>query len=323
MKRVIPAISDETYRSIVSEYNAGSSLCAIGRKWGFKDYEIKKWIKQGHAGPCKKFVHLTNEMVDEIILMYQSGQSKMAIGRAMSVDEGAILYHFKKRGILSRPSNFRARTIPEKECPVCGVIFRRRKQRCSRRCYFSVPKTAEVIAKISAAHTGKKKLSIRGSGHPNFGWKYASIPGYLENFSKGIKNRKKTYARVSKAEKEIARFMLDSGIEFDPQYRHIGISYQFDFYIPSLKLIIEYQGDYWHANPTRYKPGSYINVKGSKRVIVESIWEKDRKKKDVAESLGYAMAWIWESDFKNLGMSAVTKAMESRREAFDIGDRRP
>ena len=44
----------------------------------------------------------------------------------------------------------------------------------------------------------------------------------------------------------------------------------FDIFIPKYNLLIEYNGDYWHANPTKYK-ADYFNHKKNK--TAQEIWD--------------------------------------------------
>lgn len=59
--------------------------------------------------------------------------------------------------------------------------------------------------------------------------------------------------------------------------------------------ILEVQGDMWHANPLFYKPGDIIMGK----LPVEAIWEKDRKKRELALSNGFSLYEIWEHEIRS------------------------
>jgi G:T-mismatch repair DNA endonuclease (very short patch repair protein) len=68
-----------------------------------------------------------------------------------------------------------------------------------------------------------------------------------------------------------------------------------DIFIPSLNLIIEYNGDYWHCNPKKYKP-DYFNQK--KQKTAKELWEYDKNKIDLIRGKGYNLEIVWESDLK-------------------------
>jgi very-short-patch-repair endonuclease len=61
----------------------------------------------------------------------------------------------------------------------------------------------------------------------------------------------------------------------------------YDFCILDKKIIIEFQGDYWHKNPQTYE----YNLKNL------SVWLKDEFKKEIAEDNGFKVFYIWESEY--------------------------
>jgi len=130
----------------------------------------------------------------------------------------------------------------------------------------------------------------------------------IEQYKNGLVKFKQY--RISKAEKEIADFLKENKIEFVPQYQIQGISYIYDFYIPKLNLIIEYQGDYWHANPMKYNSGSLIKIKNVGETLVDDIWKKDKKKFDLAVEKGYVVNYIWESDYKKSNLELVKQLIK-------------
>ena len=89
------------------------------------------------------------------------------------------------------------------------------------------------------------------------------------------------------------------------QYHIKGFRYYYDFYIPSLNAIIEFNGDYWHANPEKYSSGSYLKIQRVGDVLVDDIWERNKRKKEVAESNGYNFFVIWEKEYKEHGIEKL------------------
>lgn len=60
-------------------------------------------------------------------------------------------------------------------------------------------------------------------------------------------------------------------------------------------MLIEFNGDYWHCNPIKYK-SNYFNVKLN--MTAEQIWKRDADKKLLAIENGYDFLTIWESDYR-------------------------
>jgi hypothetical protein len=64
-------------------------------------------------------------------------------------------------------------------------------------------------------------------------------------------------------------------------------------------ILIEVNGDYWHANPEKYKPTDTFQFP-KLTLTAKQIWNLDIYKKEIAESQGYELIYIWESEFKNI-----------------------
>ena len=71
-----------------------------------------------------------------------------------------------------------------------------------------------------------------------------------------------------------------------------------DFIIDDIKLAIEFNGDYWHANPKFYKASDIIKRPGGKTVKVSDIWNWDAFRKEFLEFNGYKLITIWEDDYR-------------------------
>jgi G:T-mismatch repair DNA endonuclease (very short patch repair protein) len=85
------------------------------------------------------------------------------------------------------------------------------------------------------------------------------------------------------------------GIEFyTHQYKGIKHDYQTDIFIPSLNLVIECDGDYWHANPLKFTNPSNRQLK---QIDKDKIRTKELKEK------GYNVLRLWECDIKQLNLN--------------------
>jgi very-short-patch-repair endonuclease len=70
-----------------------------------------------------------------------------------------------------------------------------------------------------------------------------------------------------------------------------------DFYLPDFNVIVEIDGDFWHANPKNFVSSDVI---GPKKMKAQEIWDRDLIKKNVLEDAGYKVIRYWASDLKNL-----------------------
>ena len=67
--------------------------------------------------------------------------------------------------------------------------------------------------------------------------------------------------------------------------------------------IIEFNGDYWHANPEDYSPDdvmhygkSHANKLGGD--TAKDVWAYDRKRIEMLEGMGYKVKVVWEKDYR-------------------------
>lgn len=96
-------------------------------------------------------------------------------------------------------------------------------------------------------------------------------------------------------------------IRFEYILKMFGVSYtwqkwinhrSYDFKLDNTNIIIEIQGNYWHANPSLYKEDSLISYPNNIKKYAVDVWKDDCIKKEIAESYGYKVYYLWE-DFIN------------------------
>lgn len=87
-------------------------------------------------------------------------------------------------------------------------------------------------------------------------------------------------------------------------------SYKYDFCIESKKIIIEFNGNLYHANPKIYKKDDIISIR-YKKCSAEEIWEYDYQKNKFAEDAGYKVIVVWESDYKENKEKVINELIEA------------
>ena len=100
----------------------------------------------------------------------------------------------------------------------------------------------------------------------------------------------------SKTEKEL-RGILESILGNVVQKRtlHIGDKWYYPDIILGGKFIVEYYGNFWHANPRIYNETDMVH---HNRQAID-IWDHDNSRKEILENNGYYYYIIWEDDYKN------------------------
>jgi G:T-mismatch repair DNA endonuclease (very short patch repair protein) len=171
--------------------------------------------------------------------------------------------------------------------------------------FFGKTHTKESIKKMSKSKTGQY---IGDKNHmKQEKYRQMSRDIMRSNWDNGILDRKviseqmKQTQRsgkiksgiISKREKEIVKEIKQLGYKLIHSYRvDTKIC---DVYIPSLNLIIEYFGDYWHCNPKKYESDFFNKKKGK---FAWELWDYDKKKLELIKSYGYNLEVVWEGDLK-------------------------
>lgn len=74
--------------------------------------------------------------------------------------------------------------------------------------------------------------------------------------------------------------------------------FKYDFTIPELKIIVEFNGDSWHGNPKIYSKNDKPHPIDKEITAIE-LWKYDEIKKQAAESRGFKLIYVWEDDYIN------------------------
>jgi very-short-patch-repair endonuclease len=122
--------------------------------------------------------------------------------------------------------------------------------------------------------------------------------------------RKPQVCKINKIETKISNALMEVGLPF--QFSYFIKRRQFDFKIAN-NIIIEVQGDYWHANPKFYKEDDIINYPGGK-CKAKDVWSKDAVKKEIAERYGYEVFYVWEDEIKHLNEKDIVLLIKEKIE---------
>ena len=74
--------------------------------------------------------------------------------------------------------------------------------------------------------------------------------------------------------------------------------------------IIEFFGNYWHANPKFYSNFEKKIRRGTKNYSVESIWKIDEYRLNFFKKNGYEVLVIWEEDYRKDKKTTIKKCIE-------------
>lgn len=109
----------------------------------------------------------------------------------------------------------------------------------------------------------------------------------------------------SSIEQKVKELLIDKGINFSHQYyvtnnktEDTRKNFVYDFLIVDKNIIIEVNGDYFHANPIFYKEEDTLPHPGGS-ISAKDIWERDKRKIDFIENMGYKTVVLWEYEINH------------------------
>ncbi len=145
---------------------------------------------------------------------------------------------------------------------------------------------------------------IKRNGSPQKGKKYP-IEDYPNYGIRKIRKELVLPKKDTKIEVKIQNFLKELGIEyFTHQYMKIEYGYQCDILIPSMNLIIECDGCYWHGC-------KICNLKKNKNII-EQI-EKDKIRTQELTEQGFRVIRLWEHEIKAMDINDFKEKLEKHR----------
>ncbi|MEK4700333.1 hypothetical protein MKX47_12115 [Solibacillus sp. FSL R7-0668] len=97
--------------------------------------------------------------------------------------------------------------------------------------------------------------------------------------------------RKTRIEVRLEKFLIEKNIPY--KYSFITNKVQFDFYLMESNILIECDGDFWHANPKFY-PDETKWYHTQKRIRA-----KDLVKNEIAKQLSMTLLRFWEDDIMN------------------------
>jgi len=155
--------------------------------------------------------------------------------------------------------------------------------------------------------------SLKGKNHPQFGKTWEEIYGkerafkrkeeFANRFREMILKRleSKQFFSDTKIERTIKQELRNMQAKFKNQYRIQR--FVCDFAIPSCKLIIECDGDFWHANPNIY---DRTNPSGLHPTQQKNL-ERDKNKNELLAKEGWTVLRFFESEINNNPQSCVER----------------
>jgi G:T-mismatch repair DNA endonuclease (very short patch repair protein) len=278
--------------------------------------ELKsKFTKSGHLARCKEWYKFRDENLNKDIL------TKLYVDEHKSLPEIAELFSLDSvTSIDKQLKKFKIKTRTSSEAsefslPKIKKINLERygfENVLSKNCAIRLQLEAEHLHQYGVINFGqfekvKKKIvetclrkygvespaqspeimkKMRDSLFKRFG---VNTPGQLPT-------QRNKYTKIHK--KLVYALQLDGIIvNIEKCLKFDNKIYFFDIWFDNSNLLIEVNGDYFHANPLKYQPDYLIPLK---KKTAQEIWDYDALKIKRATDAGYQILVVWESEIKTL-----------------------
>lgn len=204
-------------------------------------------------------------------------------------------------------------------------------------------KRIEVRAKISASKKGKKRseafkqkmaLIMKGNTRckgrklttetkEKIGKSKKGKPAWNSGLTKETDKRinlisgkiaksvvyRKYLSKDTKIEIALQEALNKEGIKFEKHKKIIGRP---DIFIePDICIFAD--GDYWHANPSRYKADDEMYLYKKKRITAKEIWEKDINVNNKLVNQRYIVLRFWENEINDNISNCVKLILTSQK----------
>lgn len=84
-----------------------------------------------------------------------------------------------------------------------------------------------------------------------------------------------------------------------------------DFYCLDNNKVIEFYGDYWHANPSIYNENEMVLYPNNKSLLAKDIWDKDKSRiEKIRRQMNCEVLIVWQSDFVSHKEETIKKVVD-------------
>lgn len=135
-------------------------------------------------------------------------------------------------------------------------------------------------------------------------WERLDADRKIEWLNKSLWNEKTLRNKIptiSHLEIIVSNSLTRLGILHDKQFLLLNDGYwkYYDFRIVGTNILLEVNGNWYHANSLIYKYNDII-VYPERQVLANHVWDNDNNKRMFAESLGYKVIYIWENEIRSI-----------------------
>lgn len=271
-----------------------------------KGFELIKVFKK--EGDKKKYVelkcshgHTFEKRMDDLFSKKNELNCPFCKGSKLSIDKVIERMKEYNKEILSMPKEVNAKTKITVKCS-CGNIHETTYDGVREGCSECRNKDLRLTMEEAKNIASKYGYTILEKEYTNLTTPMKMICPHGHECTIPLKNfyDKKgcPKCRKSKGEKEIERYLKEHNIDFKDEHSFEKCRYknplEFDFYIPSLNMCIEFDGE------QHYEPRTFSGDKGKALIKFEEDKKRDAIKNKFCEDNGIILVRIPYWDLKNI-----------------------
>lgn len=250
------------------------------------------------------------DFVDNLVQRYKDGVSMYEIERSST-----------RKTLSNIPSSAWGQIFTELNIPIRGLKESANSSVCRNKCRTTCENIyGEGITNVSQAQEVKKKKAETFTEHYGVdniwktkeftewmndfmmkkygklrmsGWDYANDDEREEMNKKRFKTKVANGFYDSMLEERVERILKENSIRYQRCFWLFHHPYDF---IVGDHILLEINGDYWHANPKLYKASDILR----EGVTAQDIWNRDKKFRDCIEGSKFSIIYLWEYDMKKM-----------------------
>ncbi|MBI5061659.1 MAG: DUF559 domain-containing protein [Candidatus Aenigmarchaeota archaeon] len=270
-------------KEITDLYQNGKSTVQISRKYGISHHAVCNALHRNNIKTRETHKKLSKEIQNQIASLYLDGLTITEIGKKLDISSSIVWSYLKTFNIKIRDQKLPS--VPEnmKESVRKEIAELYSKGYGTYRISKKLNISKDIVLKI----LHEKKIEIRDLEER----KILMSQNMVRLLSTG------SYPRITGTipEKMLKEEFIKRGFienkDFVHQY-NLNNRFSCDFCFPKHKLIIECDGDYWHANPNKYGVDR-LHIKQKKTL------SKDKAKDRYIETIdngSWTLLKFWESE---------------------------
>lgn|GEM_PF-3687510 len=202
--------------------------------------------------------------------------SRLYAGRKITEEWRQKQNESKTRDKILKYGNF--------SCDKCQKCFNTNTSLRSHRSYCTPGNEGQTCCEICHKSFSPRGYKIHRKSHDEL-WRTKTT----DSLRKSMSTRTKCQT-TSKSELEFfEKLKLILGDEVIHKFRIAGISHEYDFFIPSKNIIVEFDGDYWHGNKKLHE----LSPRMKRQYNIDKAWSEK------AIEAGYRIVRVWASESKD------------------------